>query len=470
METAEIILNQEGNAFAFPSLSSRSDEPDFVPKLYTQAVNCVNRKKWIEAINREFQAHKLNNTWTVIKHPGKANIINSMWPFNEKIDCAGNKVAKARLVACGSRDRNTYTNRDTYASVCPIKLVRLVLSIGIHNDMRIVSFNISTAFLYGNITDRDVFVRIPQGLNIDPKTHVLKLNKSMYGLKISSKIWQDKFHEVVINFGFIQSTAERCIYYFRDSHNLAILVSYVDDVLLTSNSNFLIGNIRKYFESSFKLKYTDNPKIFLSLQMNVKDNEIIINQLTYIESMAKNFNLTEGQKYLTPMEHALKVTRSNIPNDDLTYRQRIGALLFLARFSRPDIAYAVNFLSSFQGHITKELSSYVNRIIRYVYDTRFLSLKFNNVRSENSIIVWVDASHAPDTDSKLISGSIIFHHLNPFDWHVSKQTPVAKSSTAAEIHAVADMLDYVLIPRHLLFKIFQEPEPALIFEDNESAT
>lgn len=57
------------------------------------------------------------------------------------------------------------------------------------------------------------------------------------------------------------------MYFFRDEANIAIIVTYVDDVLLASNSDNLIVKIREYFKLHFSLKFTDNPEVFHGLEI-----------------------------------------------------------------------------------------------------------------------------------------------------------------------------------------------------------
>ena len=138
-------------------------------------------------------------------------------------------------------------------------------------------------------------------------------------------------------------------------------------------------------------------------------------------------------------------------------------------FSRPDISLAVNHLSVHQGFVTRKMMAYINRIIRYTYLTKSLHLSYSSSNQSAILSAFVDATHASETDSKSISGILVFHCNNLFDWKTKKQTAVSHSSTAAEISAVSDSLDHFLIPREILVKIFATRTPIHIYKDNSSA-
>lgn len=65
---------------------------------------------------------------------------------------------------------------------------------------------------------------------------VCKLNKSIYGLKHSTRQWYIKFQDAVLSNGFEMCYEDHFIYIKWSKHQFAILSLYVDDILLASNS------------------------------------------------------------------------------------------------------------------------------------------------------------------------------------------------------------------------------------------
>ena len=79
--------------------------------------------------------------------------------------------------------------QQTYSPVVNAASLRLLLAISANKGYAVDSLDISTAFLNGTM-DEDVYVRQPPGF-VDPEhpNKVWKLNKALYGLRQSPRIW-----------------------------------------------------------------------------------------------------------------------------------------------------------------------------------------------------------------------------------------------------------------------------------------
>ena len=79
----------------------------------------------------------------------------------------------------------------------------------------------------------DLYMRIPKGFTIDGvtrETHALKLLQNLYGQKQAGRVWNKHLHEILLELGWIQSTADDCVYYKGD----VIFCVYVDDGIFFS--------------------------------------------------------------------------------------------------------------------------------------------------------------------------------------------------------------------------------------------
>ena len=78
---------------------------------------------------------------------------------------------------------------ETFSSVAMLKSIRILLSIAACLDFEICQIDVKTAFLNGNLKD-DIYMQRPKGFIVGRKGNlVLKLQKSIYGLKQESWSW-----------------------------------------------------------------------------------------------------------------------------------------------------------------------------------------------------------------------------------------------------------------------------------------
>lgn len=453
---------------------------DNIPANYTAALNSQFAEHWVNAMTDEFQSHIQNGTWHLVIHPGRGkNILNTKWVYTVKFDIDGTEIAKARLVAIGCGDRNQYVEEAIYTPVCPSDVIRLLISMAQAYSWSLTAMDVTTAFLYGHL-EEEIYLRIPEGIELDRKQYALRLDKSIYGLKVSSRCWFETLREVIADIGFVPTEAERCLFIYKSEENVALLAVYADDMLLSANSGTLRLSIIEKFRKRFQIKVAENPTKFLGMQIDRAENKIRIHQALYIKKMTERLNLQNMSPVSLPMEPHLRIPKSEVPNDDREFRRLVGIILYVARFSRPDVTYAVNSLARHQGKVTPEVKSYAKRVLKYLYDTRNFVIEYT-APDERPLRAFCDASFAPDVPyEKDMPGDVeastysqtglaVFHHGNLINWGSSKQTIVATSSTAAEVIAVCESLDAVLIPRDILQEVIGPQLPILLYEDNSSA-
>ena len=85
---------------------------------------------------------------------------------------------------------------------------------------------------------------------------VNKLRRSLYGLKQSPQAWFSRFSLVVQEFGMIQSTTDRSVFYHHTSIGQCIfLIVYVDDiVIIVSVTRMVFRNLNNTSLATFRQK------------------------------------------------------------------------------------------------------------------------------------------------------------------------------------------------------------------------
>lgn len=118
------------------------------------------RPQWQNAIEAELQAHKENNTWSVIQRDDFMRPLTARWVFALKRDPTGAiERFKARLVARGHEQRYKRDFEETFAPVTRVESVRVLLALVAEHDLQMSQFDVSTAFLNGQL-ELEVFMDV----------------------------------------------------------------------------------------------------------------------------------------------------------------------------------------------------------------------------------------------------------------------------------------------------------------------
>jgi hypothetical protein len=173
----------------------------------------------------------------------------------------------------------------------------------------------------------------------------------------------------------------------------------------------------------------------------------------------------------TPLDTGyLKIARDGKPmHNGEKFQKLIGAVLYVATHTRPDIAASVSILSQKIKQPTETDWNEAKRIVRYLKGTKEFKLKLTS--NTEGLEAYTDADWAEDrTDSKSHSGFVFLYNGSAIAWACRKQTCTAWSSCEAEYIAIAEASRELLWIRRLLEDFHTEQtKPIRIYEDNQSA-
>jgi hypothetical protein len=104
------------------------------------------------------------------------------------------------------------------------------------------------------------------------KELVCKLNKSLYGLKQSPRIWYQKFDTYILGLGFVRSRDDHYIYSKQVGNHFIYVVLYVDDMFLVGNNMDVIEEVKSHLSSKFDMKDLGAANFILGMEIK-RDRE-----------------------------------------------------------------------------------------------------------------------------------------------------------------------------------------------------
>ncbi|XP_040951523.1 uncharacterized mitochondrial protein AtMg00810-like [Gossypium hirsutum] len=282
-------------------------------------------------------------------------------------------------------------------------------------------------------------MKLPPGLkSIKGSNKVCKLNKSLYGLKKSPRAWFKRFTKVILKNGYKQSLADHTFFIKVTSTNKkAILIVYVDDIILTGDDKEEISNLKKLLNREFKTNDLGKLRYFLGMEVARLKEGLVINQRKHVLYLLKETDFLSCKLADTPIEANLRFNKEDGSLVDREKFQRlVGKLIYLS-LTRPDIAFPVNVISQHMTNPTEEHMAAVNKILKYLKKTPGHGLMFNKTQ-DRTVKIFIDSSWVGDlTERKSTSGYCTFVWGNLTTWRSKKQSIVARSSAEAECRALA---------------------------------
>lgn len=356
------LLDKE--SLCFVSSLNKSVEPT----CYDDACKDPN---WISAMNDEMEALYRNNTWELTDLPNGIKPIGCKWIYKIKYRSNGEiEIYKARLVAKGFNQKEGIDFDETFSSVAKLVTVRCVISIAINNGWVLPQLDINNAFLYGDL-DKDVYMSLPLGFFNKGDNKVCKLIKSLYGLKQAPRKWNEKPTSFLLDFGFYQSKNDYSLYTFSQKNVFVILLVYVDDIIVTGNSETAIENVKNFLKSKFRIKDLGKLKFFLGIETITNGSGVCLCQRKYTLELLHEYGMLGCKPVNTPIDLSTRISSFGEDDSDSlladysSYQKLIGKLIYLT-ITRPDISFTIQTLSQFMHAPRKSHVRLAFRVLRYL--------------------------------------------------------------------------------------------------------
>uniref|UniRef100_A0AAV1VJI6 Integrase catalytic domain-containing protein n=1 Tax=Peronospora matthiolae TaxID=2874970 RepID=A0AAV1VJI6_9STRA len=463
------------SAFWHASANAVEAAVDFSePSTFEEAVSGPDQVHWRKAIDAELDSMKLRGVFRAAKLPNGQSAIGTKWVFKIKRKADGSiEKYKARLVAKGFRQKYGIDYTETFSPVVKYVTLRMVIAITKHFGWPLDQLDVVTAFLYGVMKEK-VFCAVPEGVKMEGDFDCLELIKAIYGLKQASRVWNETFDEFIRSIGFQASGFDPCLYIMTSEGHCVFVLVYVDDVLVTGSSLEMIARTKNDLKTRFEM--TDSGKCAFVLGIELLDGEdgsVTMCQRRYVDDVLKRFGMDECKAVASPVDVSSRLVPSNSASKvDVPFREAVGALMHLTTATRPDIAYAVSFVSRFMKKPQEEHWVAVKRIFRYLQGTKMHGICYKP-SAKIDFRGYSDADWAGDlADRKSTSGYVFMLLGAPVSWGSKKQPSVSLSTSEAEYIALSLAIQEGKWINRLLCEIMaaaNEEGPELVIrEDNQS--
>src|SRR5450759_3224414 len=170
--------------------------------------------------------------------------------------------------------------------------------------------------------------------------------------------------------------------------SFVILAVYVDDITIAAASETSLAWAKQTIADMFQIKDKGKAKKIIGLEISKQPNGILIHQKDYLNVILKQFGMMNLNGVLTPMEPGIKLlptAMNELIAMNAQHRHKIGALLFAATCTQPDICVAVNVCSRFVENPTDRHVSAVTKIFRYLKKMTDMGLLYEKGKQASTL-------------------------------------------------------------------------------------
>ena len=313
--------------------------------------------------------------------------------------------------------------------------------------------DVTAAFLHADIgEDENVFVEMPAGFvqrDKNGKKKVLKLRRTLYGLRQSPRAFWKYMTEKLESCGMKQSDFDPCLFIGES----VMCIMYVDDLLFWSRDENDIHTLAMQLrDCGVDLEQEDDAAGFLgvTLERDEITGLLEMKQTGLIQRVIEAVGMDDGnvKGKFTPSEaNPLPKDADGEPASGMfSYSSVVGMLLYLSGHTRPDIAFAVNCCARYMFCPKRSHEMALKRLARYLKLTADRGLVLNPNSEVCKIDGYPDADfaglygvekHDDPACVKSRTGFIITFADCPVLWVSKLQTETALSTMEAEIIALA---------------------------------
>lgn len=177
-----------------------------------------------------------NKVWKLIEFDPDimSKVIKCKTVFKIKTDSNHDIIKyKVRFVATGYQQRKGIDYDEIFSPTLDATSLRNLFALAIKYNFHISSADVNTAYLNAEI-DKDIYMEQPEFQRVihpdKNKRCVCKLRKSIYGLKQSGKLWNQKITLLLQLLNIEQIKSNNNI--FANKDRTIVIGNYVDDLII----------------------------------------------------------------------------------------------------------------------------------------------------------------------------------------------------------------------------------------------
>jgi hypothetical protein len=312
-------------------------------------------------MDEDMAALDANATWELVALPKDKKAIGCKWVYKVKHNANGFVSRyKTRLVTKGYAQTYGIDYEETYSPIAKLTTIRVIIVMAVAKG----------CFSSWRFIRRSVHRTTTRLCGPNTSYLVCRLKKALYGLKQTPRAWSNKIGQYLVTSGFQTSNAKFSLYLKKTYHGTVVIIIYVDDLIITGDSDANIFDLKKLLKQKFEMKDLGELHYFFGIEVIQSPKGIWLLRRQYALNKLSKYGMTRCKPISIPLEQNVKlnVDEGNLVEDTTMYKRIVGNLIYMT-ITRPYLSYAVGVVSQFMQTPQKPHLDVMRCLLRYIKHT-----------------------------------------------------------------------------------------------------
>jgi hypothetical protein len=332
--------------------------------------------------------------------------------------------------------------------------------------------NVKIVFLYDKIHE-NVFV--VQLTSFEQKINqVCKLNKALYDLKQSSRVWFKTLAKFLFFLDYVSLDVEFNVFMKND----IMIVIYVNDLILTEFDLAIIFWLKNALHERFEMSDLESCIYYLDMMIvrNRRLKLLILNQSVYVKQMLRDHEMWNCKSLVILMNVSCRLIKAF---DEYTadkslrtsYQSVVRSLMYIMLETRSDIIYFISVINRYVFNFTQTHWQTIKRIFRYLRETYQMKLIFREALK--SLKKYTNSNWTKDQDIRRFIFEYAFNvSSDVISWFSKRQFIVTLFICEIEYTKQILVAKEIIWLRNLMTQLTCDVEysqAVMIYENNQNA-
>jgi hypothetical protein len=330
--------------------------------------------------------------------------------------------------------------------------------------------NVKTTFLYDKIHENvfvEQFTKFEQEIN-----KICKLNRTLYDLKQSSKIWFETLIKFFFFLDYVSLNVEINVFMKDD----IMIVIYVNDLIFTKFDSTIISRLKNVLNERFEMSDLNSCIYYLDMMIfKIRRFKLLfLNQSVYVEQMLRDHEMWDCKSLIIFMNvscRLIKIFDEYIADKSLkiNYQSIVKSLMYIMLKTRLDITYFISMINRYVFNFIQTHWQAIKRVFRYLRETHQMRLIFRE-----TLKFLKNYTNSNWTENQNIRRSISKYAFNVnsevINWFSKRQSIMTLSICEIEYTEQTSIAKKIIWLRNLMTQLTCDVEYSqtiIIYEDNQ---